>query len=96
MSDKPIRILHTVGGLDRGGIETFLMHVLDRRDAARLPMDFVVHQANENAYDARVLASGARLFRCPFTSQPRKYARELGRILREEGPFDVVHAHVHH
>jgi glycosyltransferase involved in cell wall biosynthesis len=96
MSEKVLRVLHVMGGLDRGGIETFLMHVLQRRNAARLKMDFVCHQDKNGAYEEQVLASGSRIFRCPFTTQPQKYARELLRILKENGPFDVVHSHVHH
>ena len=96
MSDKPLRILHVMGGLDRGGIETFLMHVLKRRKAAHLAMDFVCHQDKVGAYDEQITASGSRIFRCAFTSQPQKYAREFRRILQENGPFDAVHSHVHH
>lgn len=95
MSQDVIRVLHVVGGLDRGGIETFLMHVLRRRNSERLKMDFVVHQDRTGAYDDDVRSAGSRIFRCPFTSRPLQYSRELRRILNEQGPFDVVHSHVH-
>ena len=36
----PIRILHAVGGMNRGGVETWLMHVLRRIDRRRFKMDF--------------------------------------------------------
>jgi glycosyltransferase involved in cell wall biosynthesis len=94
-NDRPLRVLHVMGGLDRGGIETFLMHVLKHHDRARLQMDFVCHQDRVGAYDEQVLASGSQIFRCAFTSQPQKYAREFRRILKENGPFDIVHSHVH-
>lgn len=96
MNQQTIRVLHVVGGLDRGGIETFLMHVLRRRNRQRLQMDFVVHQNGAGAYDDDVRGLGSRIFRCPFTSRPPQYSRELRRILRTRGPFDVVHSHVHH
>ncbi|MDK2801602.1 MAG: hypothetical protein PWQ70_3221 [Clostridiales bacterium] len=35
MSDnikKPIRVLHVVGGMNRGGTETWLMHILRNTD----------------------------------------------------------------
>lgn len=74
MSDKPLRVLHVLGGLDRGGIETFLMHVLKRRDAARLSMDFVRNLDEVGAYETQILASGSHIFCCAFTTQPHKYS----------------------
>jgi glycosyltransferase involved in cell wall biosynthesis len=95
MSQQATRVLHVVGGLDRGGIETFLMHVLRRRERERLAMDFLAH-SHAGAYDEEVLALGSRIFRCPYTTQPAKYAAEFRRIMRERGPFDIIHSHVHH
>jgi hypothetical protein len=39
------RILHVVGSMDRGGIETWLMHILRNANRQRLQMDFLVHLA---------------------------------------------------
>jgi hypothetical protein len=33
--DRPIRILHVVGGLNRGGVETWLLNVLRHIDRQR-------------------------------------------------------------
>jgi hypothetical protein len=41
-STVPRRILHVVPGLERGGIEMWLMNVLRSIDAVRYPMDFGV------------------------------------------------------
>jgi len=95
MSREKVRVLHVVGGLDRGGIETFLMHVLRRRDREKLQMDFLA-QSHAGAYDDEVRALGSQIFRCPYSKLPHKYAPEFQRILREHGPFDIVHSHVHH
>lgn len=35
---RPIRIIHVVGGMNRGGIETWLMHVLRHIDRDRLSL----------------------------------------------------------
>src|SRR5690606_31534663 len=93
---KPVRVLHIVGGLDRGGVETWLVNVLRHIDRKRYSMDFVVHTTKACAYDDEVRALGARIFPCPYTHRPLKYASELRRILEEHGPYDVVHSHVYH
>ena len=56
---KPIRVLHVLGAMNRGGVETWLMHVLRRIDRERFAMDFLVHTAEPAAYDAEVLALGS-------------------------------------
>lgn len=93
---KPIRILHVVGGMNRAGVETWLMHVLRHIDRSRFQMDFLVHTNEPCAYDEEIRALGSRIISCLHPSHPLQYARNFKRILREYGPYDVVHSHVHH
>jgi len=95
-TNGPIRVLHVVGGMNRGGAETWLMHVLRQVDPTLIRMDFLVHTARECEYDAEILASGSRIYRCPEHRRPWSYARRFGHVLVEHGPFDIVHSHVHH
>jgi glycosyltransferase involved in cell wall biosynthesis len=92
----PIRILHVVGGMVRGGIETWLMHVLRHINRDRFQMDFLVQTDRPCAYDQEILNLGSKIIPCPYVSQPWLYAREFKRVLRENGPYDIVHSHVHH
>ncbi|MFZ5829535.1 MAG: glycosyltransferase family 1 protein [Planctomycetota bacterium] len=96
MSDKRVRVLHVVGGMNRGGVETWLMHVLRNIDRGRFQLDFLVHTEEPCAYDEEIRALGSRIIPCLHPQRPWQYARQLRRILREEGPYDVVHSHVHH
>jgi glycosyltransferase involved in cell wall biosynthesis len=93
---RPIRILHVVGGMDRGGVETWLMHVLRNIDRQCFRMDFLVHTDRHCAFDDEIESLGSSLHFCASPSHPLRYARNFARILRERGPFDVVHSHVHH
>lgn len=90
------RVLHVVGGMDRGGIETWLMHVLRATNRSRLAMDFLVQTARPCSYDDEARALGAKMMPCLRPARPRAYARNLRLLLREHGPYDVVHSHVHH
>jgi glycosyltransferase involved in cell wall biosynthesis len=93
---SPIRVLHVLGALNRGGIETWLLHVLRHADRSTFRMDFVVHTEKAGAYDEETRALGSRIYPCPHPRRPRRYARDFRRILRDHGPYDIVHSHVHH
>ena len=94
--DKSIRILHVVGGMNRGGLETWLMHVLRNIDRDRFQMDFVVHTEKPCPYDDEARVLGSKIIPCLSPSKPWLYGRNFKRILREYGPYDIVHSHVHH
>lgn len=91
-----MRILHVLGKLDRGGVETWLVQVLRHIDRNKYQMDFLVHTTEPGAYDEEVRALGARIIPCLSPHNPLQYAFNFRRILREHGPYDVVHSHVHH
>lgn len=95
-SRKPVRILQVVGGLYRGGIETWLMHILRHIDREQYRMDFMVHTSEACAYDEEVRALGSQIYPCLGKRRPWVYAQNFRRILREHGPYDVIHSHVHH
>jgi len=82
--------------MNRGGIETWLMHILRHIDRDRFHMDFLVHTAEPCAYDDEVYAIGSKIIPCLNPSKPWLYASNFKRILREYGPYDIVHSHVHH
>jgi glycosyltransferase involved in cell wall biosynthesis len=92
---RPIRVLQVLGALNHGGIETWLLHVMRHIDRQAFQFDFVVHSAKPAAYDEEIRALGARIFPCLNPQRPWQYARQFKAILRQQGPFDVVHSHVH-
>ncbi|WP_341736432.1 glycosyltransferase [Microcoleus sp. CAWBG640] len=95
--DRPsIRILHAVGGMNRAGTETWLMHILRNIDRDLFQMDFLVHTDQPSAYDEEIRALGCQIIPCLDRSKPWLYSRNLKRILREYGPYDIIHSHVHH
>lgn len=94
-SVEPIRVMHVVGGMERAGTETWLMHVLRNIDRDKFQMDFVVHTDHSCAFDEEIRALGSKVIPCLNRSNPLAYARNLNRIMRRHGPYDVVHSHVH-
>lgn len=90
-----IKVLHVLGSLDRGGAETWLRHVLRHINHDQFQMDFLVHTAETGAYEDEAKALGAKVLRCLNSSNLLAYARQFRQVLRENGPYHVVHTHVH-
>jgi glycosyltransferase involved in cell wall biosynthesis len=90
-----VRILHVLRAMNRGGIETWLMHALRHIDRSAFQMHFLLATHERCDFDAEILGLGGRILRVdrPNPRRPLKYARDLARILRTHGPFDVVHSH---
>ena len=63
--NKPIRILHVFGRLDRGGAETFVMNVFRHIDRSKVMFDFMVHTQDRCAYDDEIKGLGGRIYRMP-------------------------------
>ncbi len=88
------RVLHVVGAMNRGGVESWLMTVLRRSDRS-FDMSFLVHTEEKAAFDDEILERGASILRCPLHRAPLSYSHRLREVLQANGPFDVVHSHVH-
>jgi glycosyltransferase involved in cell wall biosynthesis len=80
--------------MDRGGVETWLMHVLHHVDRTQFNMDFLVATDWPCAYDDEIRGLGSRVLPCLHPRRPWVYARNFYRTLRQFGPFDIVHCHL--
>ncbi len=92
-SERPIRILHAMGGMVRGGAETLLMHMLRSIDRNRYRIDILTHTEQPCPYDDEVRALGSRLIPCMGYPNPWVYAQNFRRAVRQNGPYDVFHGH---
>lgn len=93
---RPIRILHIMGAMNRAGAETLLMHYLRCVNRNEFRMDVMVHTSQLCAYDDEIRALGSKLIPCVDPSRIWTYGHGVRRILREHGPYDIVHSHVHY
>jgi glycosyltransferase involved in cell wall biosynthesis len=91
---QPIRVLHIVGGMIYGGIETWLMQILRNVDRQIIQMDFLVHQAGN--YDQEIQDLGSQVIYFPYLSNPWLYGRKFRHFLHQNQPYDIVHSHIHY
>lgn len=90
------RVLHVIRGLDRGGVETWLMNLLRRTDRKEIDMHFLVQTTKVCAFDEEARDRGSQLLVCEgWPSRPLLFAQTFHTILRESGPFDVIHSHTY-
>jgi glycosyltransferase involved in cell wall biosynthesis len=91
---RQIRVVHAVGGLNRGGSETWLKNVYQHIDRQRFSFDFLVYGTGPFAYEEVLRRQGAAIHSVPLNRNPYRSLRQLAHLFRRER-FDVVHAHTY-
>jgi glycosyltransferase involved in cell wall biosynthesis len=89
-----VKVLHILGTMDPGGVETWLMHLLRNIDRDRFQFHFCTFGPQPGLYATEVERLGGKVLRCPKTANLVAFGGRFQRILRE-GNYDVVHSHVH-
>jgi glycosyltransferase involved in cell wall biosynthesis len=90
------RVLNVLGGLNRGGAETWMIQVLHQMKDTGIQLDFLVHGDGPFHYQAEAEALGSRVIVCRGLRFPPLYALNLMLILKRYGPYQVIHSHNHH
>jgi glycosyltransferase involved in cell wall biosynthesis len=93
---KKITILHVLGSLNRGGIETLLVNLVKNSNKTLFQHDFLVHTTDIGDYENELLSLGCKIFR--ITSRKKgliKNYKSLYRFFKSnKNHYDVVHQHV--
>lgn len=91
----PIRILHIVTYMGRGGLETLLMNCFRHIDRDKVQFDFLVHREFRGDYDDEIEALGGRIYRLPRLNpfDPR-YKKALRVFFTEHPEYRIVHSHL--
>jgi glycosyltransferase involved in cell wall biosynthesis len=90
---RPTKILHCLGGLNPGGVETWLINLLRFIDSEQFRFDFCLFGCEAGWHGAETQRRGSQLYHCPRSPSSTLH-RRFRQILRE-GQYDVVHSHVH-
>lgn len=94
---EPIRILHVIGVMNRGGAETMIMNLYRNIDRTKVQFDFVENEGEAAAFDAEIRALGGKIYNCPRYRGKNhlaymKWWHEFFRSHRDEYP--IVHGHI--
>ena len=92
-SDRP-RVLHVLGSLNPGGVETWLLELARQSGDSGWAFDFCLLGAEDGLYEDELERRGSRIWRCPVR-RPELFTARLYRLLRRT-KYDIVHSHVHY
>ena len=96
--DAVIRVLHVVGNMDFGGVETLLMALYRSVDRAVVQFDFLCHNETPGKYDAEITALGGHIYRVPGIgmSSVLSYQRALRAFFESPAgaQYRIVHSHL--
>lgn len=92
---EPIRILHVVGSMGTGGMETLIMNFYRNIDREKVQFDFLVHKNKKGFYDQEIEEMGGRIFRLSVLSDKNlfKYLKDLTGFFQTHPEYKVVHCH---
>ena len=90
-----MKVIHVLGSLNRGGVETWLLNVLRHMDSDSIRMDFLCLSGEEGVYAPEINELGSNVFAAKLTKNLQLFNRQFNRLLKEQ-EYCVVHSHVHH
>ncbi len=98
--EKPVRVLHVLGGLSLGGAESRIMDLYRCMDRSKVQFDFLVHQDGAERvpefYDKEVEGLGGNIYRLPKFKvyNYAAYKKAIRSFFREHHDFAVVQGHM--
>lgn len=93
--NEPIRVLHVVGNMGAGGLETLIMNWYRTIDRNKIQFDFLVHKESRAFYEDEIIALGGRIYHCSFLNDYNyiKYKRFLKSFFAEHNEYKIIHGH---
>jgi glycosyltransferase involved in cell wall biosynthesis len=88
----PVKVVHVLGTLDRGGVETIALRQCRTIPSDQVHQTFVILGEHEGLLATQFREAGARIHRCPLNPK-WTFSVRLWRLLRALRP-DVVESHV--
>ncbi|PYZ95070.1 glycosyl transferase family 1 [Salipaludibacillus keqinensis] len=90
----PIRVLHAVVNMNRGGAETFLMNLYRHIDRSKVQFDFLT--SKEGVFDQEIKKLGGVIHRIPYLTEvgPKKYRQLLDKFFNDHPLYKIIHSHM--
>lgn len=96
MNNKPIRILHVLGGLNLGGAETMIMNYYRNIDKNKIQFDFIIHSNHKQFYEDEILSMGGKIYRFPKYRIVNhfKYKKAWKKFFNKHPEYKIIHGHM--
>ncbi|MEK3885892.1 glycosyltransferase family 1 protein [Bacillus sp. FSL K6-3431] len=91
---NPLRILHVVVNMNRGGAETLIMNLYRNIDRTKIQFDFLTCKAG--AFDEEIINKGGKIHRIPYVSDVghMKYLKALNQFFDTHKSYPIIHSHL--
>ena len=96
MKEK-VRVLEIMHGLAPGGIESFVLNMYENIDKSDLDIRFAIACHGKQYHEERLLNNDGIIYRTNDLNGVKNiiiHFFRLIKLLKKEGPFDVVHSHI--
>ncbi len=92
---EPKRVLHIVGNMGAGGMETLIMNLYRKIDREKLQFDFLVHKPQKAFYEDEIKGLGGNVYHMTVLKDWNflKYKRDLKEFFENHKEYKVVHGH---
>ena len=95
---KKIRVMQITSGLSTEGIGTFVLNTYENINKEKIDMNFALATDWKQHHEQRIIDQGGKVYRTAEIGKGIfgiiKHFVNLIKILKKEGPFDVVHSHM--
>lgn len=94
--DKPIRVLHVVTHMNRGGLETMIMNYYRHIDREKIQFDFLTHRDGKKDYDEEIIQLGGRIYHLPPLNpfDRNGYIKKLDEFFATHKEYKIIHSHL--
>lgn len=90
----PIRVLHVVTYMGRGGLETMLMNYYRHIDRSKVQFDLLVHRDFEADYDKEIISLGGKIYHISrLIPWSKEYKNRLKEFFKAHPEYKIVHVH---
>lgn len=91
---EPIRVLHVVTYMGRGGLETMIMNYYRNIDRSKVQFDFLTHRGERWDYDDEIERLGGKIYHLPRLNPfSLRYLNALDDFFKEHKEYKIVHCH---
>lgn len=91
------KILQVVGSLKTGGLEMVALSFLKYSDSTKYSFDYLVLTKEKGDIEDDIIRLKGRIFHMQSPSKDYfRYYYELVNIIKENGPYDIVHSHIYY
>lgn len=87
-----IRVLHVLGGLNRGGAEMRTVELMSLLSEKGVHFDFCTLMCEDGHLDERVRYLGGKIYTCLLKPNVWSFGRRFVKLLKQ-GDYDIVHSH---